>query len=130
MITHLGVFPKRITKQKASEMFKQANAGAASDGDNKELDWDEFNLAFRSLAEHLGVHPLDVWQVAKPGFIPTEQEHVPMTDGLKELFVTFALGDPAKGQAQKGKRASSMDAREFMALLSHLRLVLVNICLR
>ena len=46
------------------------------------LDWDEFDFAFRKLAEHLGVHPMDVWAFSKPGFKPPEHDIVPMTEGL------------------------------------------------
>ena len=138
----MAVFDKKVKKQKAAEIFKQANRGTAGDGDHSELDWDEFEFAFRKLAEHLGcsrlparlgmcacaraiaceafnglalpetrtltrrdtgVHPMDVWCVAKPGLRAAQGEQIPMTDGLTELFTSFAAGDdPAKssGTAQ------------------------------
>ena len=55
MLHYLAVFDKRVKKQKAAEIFKQANRGVAGDGDHNELDWDEFEFAFRKLAEHLGL---------------------------------------------------------------------------
>jgi hypothetical protein len=54
MLKYLAVFDKKVKKQKAAEIFKQANRGTAGDGDHSELDWDEFEFAFRKLAEHLG----------------------------------------------------------------------------
>ena len=55
MLHYLAVYDKRVKKQKAAEIFKQANRGVAGDGDHNELDWDEFEFAFRKLAEHLGL---------------------------------------------------------------------------
>jgi hypothetical protein len=55
MLHYLAVFDKRVKKQKAAEIFKQANRGVAGDGDHNELDWDEFEFAFRKLAENLGL---------------------------------------------------------------------------
>ena len=55
MLHYLALFDKRVKKQKAAEIFKQANRGVAGDGDHNELDWDEFEFAFRKLAEHLGL---------------------------------------------------------------------------
>ena len=48
-----------------------------------------------------------------------------MTEGLRDLFMLYAAGDPGKGAkgAQTGRRAASMDGREFTALLEHLKLV-------
>ena len=39
---------------------------------------------------------MDVWCVAKPGLRAAQEEQIPMTDGLTELFVSFAAGDPEK----------------------------------
>ena len=56
------------------------------------MDWDEFDFAFRKLAEHLGVHPLDVWAFSKPGFKPPEDDIVPMTEGLTgEISLELSL---------------------------------------
>jgi len=55
--THSGVYPNKVKKQKAQDLFKQANRGTVADDDTTELDWDEFDLAFRRLAEHLGMLP-------------------------------------------------------------------------
>merc|ERR1719352_2086804 len=59
------------------------------------------------------------------GFKPLQVEYGPMTEGLRDLFMLYAAGDPGKGAkgAQTGKRAASMDGREFTALLEHLKLV-------
>jgi len=123
MLKHLGVYPRKISKAKATEMFKQANRGAAGDGDTSELDWDEFDAAFRKLAETLAVHPNDVWCISKPSLRkPPDEAQAPMSKELAELFVKFAAGNNVKG-GQSGKRAETMDAREFVSLCEHLLLV-------
>ncbi len=65
------------------------------------MDWDEFDFAFRKLAEHLGVHPMDVWAISKPGFKPPEDDIVPMTEGLTgeislELSLVLCFSDIAQ----------------------------------
>jgi hypothetical protein len=39
---------------------------------------------------------MDVWCVAKPGLRAAQEEQILMTDGLTELFISFAAGDSAK----------------------------------
>ena len=123
MLSHLGVYPKRINKLKATEIFKQANRGAAGDFDTSELDFEEFEFAFRKLAESLGVHPNDVWCISKPSLRARSDEvQAPMSQEMTDLFILFAAGDSSKG-VQSSKRAATMDAREFISLCEHLLLV-------
>jgi hypothetical protein len=69
---------------------------------------------------------MDVWCVAKPGLRAAQEEQILMTDGLTELFISFAAGDPVKAAntAQVGvsQRAGvPRGARTLIAFFDHVQ---------
>ena len=140
MLKTLRLMPGKIASHKAREIFRQANRRAGDptpDGDTNEMDWDEFEFALKKVCEICKVTPeqlliADEEQSRKETISPRQKGSGPKTSAernaakadalapdasLAQVFMQFAAGD---GQGKK--RATSMDNKEFKALLEFLKL--------
>ena len=140
MLKALKLMPGKIGRHKAQEIFRQANRRGddpTPDGDTSEMDWDEFEFAFKKICEFCKVDAETL--VKDSAGVEADTKNSPRKKNpplkgaeknaakaaelapdasLNDIFMKFAAGD-----GQSKKRAASMDGKEFIALIEFLKLM-------